>query len=328
MSKVKQTLEKFFRDHRIVFWYDDQGNLREEYEALALDDVEKIEIDNNEFSLKYRMIKEEPESKFLVYAPYLQPEDEENWLLDLLLAHRSFSADKTSLILTELELDTHFKELVGGHLKFFNAPARVKTLQAYLGDAETDESLTKKMIAVAIGSDVNVASIILRLLENEKHFAALQKLELDQDLWGVLAIAYGYRGENPSIEDFTYKLLQNHFYWTIDHTQSRLNREAMLFVKQWMDSKQYGKLYKEKAKYVAKELRVEESIEFLTYDILKECDTYEQCERSILSSLSWANSWARMWTLMKCIRSSQLVKIPAGMKHISISTRPSALPPD
>jgi len=285
MSKVKQTLEKFFESHRIVFWYDDSGNLKEEYEALELDDVQKVQIENNEFTLKYRMLKEEPKSKFLVYASYAQPEDEENWLLDLLLAHRSFSADKTSLILTELELDQRFKALVASHLKFFNAPTRVKALHAYRTDNETEESLKQKMLAVAIGSDVNMSSILLRLLEHEKHFATVQKLELDTDLWMLLERDYGYSSEKPSMEDFTYKLLQNHFYWSVDHSQSTLNREAMLFVKQWMDSKQYGKLYKEKANLVAQALHLEESIEALSCNVLKSCDTYEQCERSILSSL-------------------------------------------
>lgn len=285
MSKVKQTLEKFFEEQRIVFWYDDNGTLKEEYDALQLDGVEKVQIDNNEFTLKYRMLKEEPKSRFLVYAPYAQPEDEENWLLDLLLAHRSFSADKTSLILTDLGLDQQFKTLVAAHLKFFNAPARVKSLAAYLTDAETEESLMQKMIAVAINADVNTSSIVYRLLENGRHISTLQKLELDSDLWKLLEKIYAYSSEKPGMEDFTYKLLQNHFYWSVDHSRIPLNREAMLFVKQWMDSKKYGKLYKEKAGEVAEELRLEEGIETLSYETLKSCDTYEQCERAILSGL-------------------------------------------
>ena len=78
-DKITQTLTKLFDKHRIVFWYDNKQELRAEYESLTLENVEKIEINNNEFGIKYRILREEPEQKFLLYKEGKQPPDLENW---------------------------------------------------------------------------------------------------------------------------------------------------------------------------------------------------------------------------------------------------------
>lgn len=86
MNKIGQALERLFQRHRIVFWYDAKQELRHEYEALSLPDVQKIELEDNEFGVKHRVLKEEPDQKFLLYHEGKQPDDLDNWLLDVLLA--------------------------------------------------------------------------------------------------------------------------------------------------------------------------------------------------------------------------------------------------
>lgn len=68
MSDITKALKKLFKDkHRIVFWYDAKQELSSEYEALELAGVEKLELLNNEFALKYRILREQPNQKFLLY---------------------------------------------------------------------------------------------------------------------------------------------------------------------------------------------------------------------------------------------------------------------
>ena len=55
-----------FGKQRIVFWYDAQREFRAEFEFLMLPEVEKIELANNEFGVKYRVLREQPEQKFLL----------------------------------------------------------------------------------------------------------------------------------------------------------------------------------------------------------------------------------------------------------------------
>ena len=64
-NRITQALTKLFDKHRIVFWYDVKSELRGDYECLDLSGIEKIELTNNEFGIKYRVLREEPEQRFL-----------------------------------------------------------------------------------------------------------------------------------------------------------------------------------------------------------------------------------------------------------------------
>ncbi len=48
---IQQRLKTIFQTQRLVFWYDDNEALKNEFEAIDLDDVRKLEIDNNEFGI-------------------------------------------------------------------------------------------------------------------------------------------------------------------------------------------------------------------------------------------------------------------------------------
>ncbi|MEA3386349.1 MAG: BREX-1 system phosphatase PglZ type A, partial [Thermodesulfobacteriota bacterium] len=96
MSNIQEPLKKIFDRHRIVFWYDTDKELRADYEALDLPDVIKVELDNNEFGIKHRILRKEPKAKFLIYHEGEQPDDLNNWLLDVLLAQGEFRTDQAS----------------------------------------------------------------------------------------------------------------------------------------------------------------------------------------------------------------------------------------
>lgn len=57
-KRIKKALINLFEKHRIVFWYDGKKELRQDFETLDLEDVEKIELINNEFGVKYRILRE------------------------------------------------------------------------------------------------------------------------------------------------------------------------------------------------------------------------------------------------------------------------------
>ena len=54
-DSITDPLKRKFSKHRIIFWYDDDSSMRKEFDAVELDGVEKVEIDNNEFGLKYQV---------------------------------------------------------------------------------------------------------------------------------------------------------------------------------------------------------------------------------------------------------------------------------
>lgn len=111
MNEIAQTLTRLFERHRIVFWYDTRQELQAEYEAVSLPGVEKVILGDNQFGLKYRLLRQQPEQKFLLYHDGPRPENLENWLLDVQLAHTEFRADQTGLWLHELGLPGEFTQL-------------------------------------------------------------------------------------------------------------------------------------------------------------------------------------------------------------------------
>ena len=60
MEKISQALTRLFDKYRIVFWYDEKKELRGAFESLLLPGVESMEIKNNEFGVKYHILREKP----------------------------------------------------------------------------------------------------------------------------------------------------------------------------------------------------------------------------------------------------------------------------
>ena len=104
-AKILQALGNLFEKQRIVFWYDTRREFRADFESLELPGVEKIELANNEFGVKYRVLRELPEQKFLLFKDGPEPALLENWLLDVQLASGgTFRTDQVALWLAELGL--------------------------------------------------------------------------------------------------------------------------------------------------------------------------------------------------------------------------------
>jgi hypothetical protein len=140
-NRIGQALTKLPDRHRIVFWYDAKQALRDDFEALSLPDIEKLELIQNEYRIKYRILREHPDRKFLLYREGPQPEDLDNWLLDVQLAHGEFRTDQVAIWLSELALGPGFTDVAQTHTEFFQAGKRKDDLKKLL-TAVPDETLT------------------------------------------------------------------------------------------------------------------------------------------------------------------------------------------
>src|SRR5687767_11714816 len=141
MTQISQALTRLFDRHRIVFWTDAKQELRAEFDALALDGIEKIVLNNNQFSVKYRILRQEPEQRFLLYHAGPPPAPLDNWLLDVQLAHGEFRADQTALWLSELGLGIEFMQTIQPHIEFFQATKRRELLKNLLKPDDTPRQL-------------------------------------------------------------------------------------------------------------------------------------------------------------------------------------------
>ena len=80
-DRVQGALQTLFTDdrrwkhrgRRVAFWYDPQGEFREEAQTLDLDGVTVVTLADTPFALKRRVLLEEPQTNFLLYAPFPEP---------------------------------------------------------------------------------------------------------------------------------------------------------------------------------------------------------------------------------------------------------------
>ena len=132
MSRIKKALEKVFAKERIVFWYDPAQEFRGELLTLDVPEVTTVEVKNDELAIKHRVMRAEPNAKFLIYVPAPKPQPTDNWLLDLLLANYEFETDPATTYVAELGLEAELKPVVKEHLEFFKTKGRVEALKEVL----------------------------------------------------------------------------------------------------------------------------------------------------------------------------------------------------
>ncbi len=283
MSEIAKKLNTLFEEHSIIFWYDEKG-LKEEYDALEIG-ATKLYIDNNEFRIKHTVLTADKESKFLIYSDKREPEFRDNWLLDIQLRAYRFSADPASMVLNDLGIDITYKPFIENHIAFFGAKSRVEPLHKVLDTQDDEHTLALKMMATLLKCEVAIESIAIKLMYQPKHYDTLLKYNLQGYLWKNIKSKYRYDAEKPTLKDFGYKLLQNHFYSFVDRSKCELNKEAVLFVKSWMDSSANKESFKELSKNVADALSIAPQVQSCALGSMTECDTYEVCEQFVIKHL-------------------------------------------
>lgn len=293
-ERITQSLRRLFDKHRIVFWYDSKQELRDAFEAVELDGVLKLEIDNNEFGLKYHILREQPRKSFLLYKAGAQPDDLDNWLLDVQLAEGEFRTDQSALWLGELELPHEFSPLLEQHAFFFENAKRRHALKKQLHADDTLGVVRLKMLAVCAGGDPRIDSIIEQLLDalaSDKHEAMklLERCQLDTFFWQQLERHYAYVSDSPSLKDFVISLFGWAYYQTFGelkrHDLPALNGDALVFLKRWKDSRSYQESFEQHSHDCAAILKIEADLQQRGIRDLLELDEFELIEQKLVSAL-------------------------------------------
>lgn len=296
MTPTEKILLQKFETSRIVCWRDIKCELHGEFEALNLPGIEKIEVQNNEFSVIYRVLRGEPEKKFLIFTSGPTPVDSENWLLNLEVTYDIFQADQASLWLSELGLGYEFAALTDQHPQFFTSAKRRQALKKIIGTHDSENTIRMKMLAVTVGADRRLDWILEKLLqelaeENETKYAEIEKYNLSEFLWRKTAEHYGYHSKSPSVKDFVFRLYHACFQMSLSAdcpADIRLNDEALVFLKRFKDSRQYGNAFEKCSDMVAETLKniISEALAQHELNELSSLDVFKEIDGHILSSLA------------------------------------------
>ncbi|MFI3221514.1 MAG: BREX-1 system phosphatase PglZ type A, partial [Methylococcaceae bacterium] len=140
---------------RLLFWYDPEQSFEVALSGLVIPEVTVLNMSGlSIFETKKRIELDEPNSRFLLYFPYAEPEPDKDWFLDIRLYSEQFYADASSLLLNELGIQ---KMSLRSHIytrqDFFANKQRMTSLKRLVTENEDERSLDRKMLAVLVKAD-------------------------------------------------------------------------------------------------------------------------------------------------------------------------------
>ena len=288
-DRIKAGLERLFEEHRIVFWYDVARDMRIEYEDMDLPNVEKVEIVNNEFGLKYRILRQEPKQKFLVFHDGPAPEMAKNWLLDLYFACGVFKADKAAIWLADLGLPLQFEDVVRDHMEFYRAKSRIEALKQLITPSVTKTDVQRRMLAVCAGAEGALDTVIEELLseladERDDAIRLIERSGLTEFFWKQVENAYGYVSDAPDFEDFAITLFQSCYARALGD-DGKLNAEALLVFRRWKNNRLRAKAFETLSKKYQDILNISEDVQERDIKSLRVIDHFEEIDRQIIRTL-------------------------------------------
>ena len=288
-EQIKRTLLNKFENSRIVFWYDKDQQFKEDFANLKLDGVKKLTIGENEFALKYQIMKEEPNQKFLLYKPAEKPEDAQNWLLDVLLANDEFHAEQWALILAELGLGSEYSDITKEHAFFFNSKERKEKLKTLLGKSETLKQVRMKMLFVISKAEGDINSVVENLLHEyaigkNEMMNAITKSKLDGFLYDRMQEAYGYSSATPNVKDFIFNTFERSFANDMDSVENS-GTGAKIFLNQWKNDVRYAADFEKISNEAAEILKIEDAVYQKDYKTLVAADYFEAIDKRIIAAL-------------------------------------------
>lgn len=294
LASIEQHLRRrFFLDgQRLIFWNDAKNEYGSDLDQLDIPDVNIVRVENNECALKYRLLKREPRSRFLVYRAGPAPRDIDNWLLDLELANGVFTADRASLIMQELGLtETDHGDVIKSHLRFFDSAKRTQDLKARVAKSDDARTLQAKMVAILIGQKQHSLSEIWRtLLEQNSRgeISAIREIEkhgFSEFHWEGTRKIYGYESDSPSVDDFV--------LWLFGHAVNNFQSDvpnALRNIRIDFGNLRYDSRFREAygvlAQRVTQDLDYEQAILTVDFRELIHNDLFDVIDLKIISDLA------------------------------------------
>lgn len=290
-DRIAASLRQLFEEHRIVFWYDADRDMRAEFEAVDLPGVTKLEIANNEFGLKYRILRQDPMGRFLLFKDGPEPEMADNWLLDVQLASVVFKADQAAIWLAELGLPLQFENVVREHIEFFRAKTRVEALKRLMptSSSDTQTQMRIRMLAVCAGAEGGLDTVIEALLGElaqgrDDALRLMERSGLTDFFWKQIGQAYGYKPDEPDFEDFAIALFQS-AYARVLGEDGALNAEALLVFRRWKNNRHWAEAFETLSARYQELLKIPADLSTRDFRTLVGVDHFEEIDRQIIREI-------------------------------------------
>lgn len=286
---LKKNLINLFQKNRVVFWYDGKVEFEDDYKEFSLEGVKKLELTGeNDFKVKYEILRKNPQSKYLLYASFDEPKYEDNWLLDIQMANDIFRTDACAIYLSELNLPSQCFETVKKHEGFFKVEKRRNDLVRIQGYNSSPIELERAMMAASAGMEYyRVYEGAVKLIQEEfcrekkRIYDSLEASNLLPDVWKEFSSVYGYNGS--SIRDFVVFLYEGSYKraFNLDSNMSNEERMLMSSLKNMLSEEELAVI----SGYAYFELGMEMKLSSFSYKELLSFEDYKEIDAFIIKPL-------------------------------------------
>ncbi len=303
---LKQLLETPTRwaheGRKLIFWYDPEAAFEALFDELELAGAAKLKLNHTPFYTKYKLLIEEPNSNYVLYAAYPQPPDKENWLLDLELTGNYYSADQAAMI--QRDFGFYSKKLefyIRDHLAFFNSKRRYGQLQdmGLAKDCE-EHDLRLGMMSALVGLKLPDASLLIRRvlmaglneLDN-KVWQDLTKFFSEAEFWDVVKQSLNYASDKPSLRQLCICIAVTHMSrqlqsQTPDSLKAiELTRatQASVFMDSWLRDSEDSLTWQNLSIEIASDLGMQDIALELELSAYLEVETFKDFDEAFLRAM-------------------------------------------
>ncbi|MDR1382769.1 MAG: BREX-1 system phosphatase PglZ type A [Planctomycetaceae bacterium] len=312
ITQIIESLKTIFNEkkHRIVFWNDPEREFESEIDSLKLEGIELVHLEQvGHFALKIRIEISETQQKFLLYSTSKESDPDEDFLLDIRSFAYKFRADRSTIILNELNLSNQqLNSYLKSRQKFFDSKDRLDNLKKIITPNDNNSDIDRKMLAVTTKSGqhdfYNIARAVFQsyLIQNDINFETpsetwklIEKFSLSETFWKLSEQIFSFKDDNPTPEKLLIQLFVSDFVHCLNDSvpQPLVNlrlsvageHNAVTFFAQWRDSTSHAGHYNKLADYIAQKLNIVDIITRLPLEQLLETVTFSQIDDQILQEL-------------------------------------------
>lgn len=305
LTQITSALQDIFNDpledgelRKIVFWVDRDQEFIEDIQQFTLEDV-KIETltENNQFYMKYLLEEEDPTSNYLIYTN-LDLEIEHNWLADTVLYSKTFYADRISLILNDLRMDSSLRPVIKKYEKFFNNKERYRKFQAFQMDSYNEEMIEIAIMSVFCNLKTPDFEEVLKTVlmdtledENNKYLTQMEKFFDIDAFWKYAAEYYGYERETKSLKTlfihlavtaFSHSVKEEYLADIKDYIAVRNRTNALVFIDHWMHHKADYVVFNDYIELVEREIQLPQILLSIPIDEFKQAEIFPYIDKTII----------------------------------------------
>ena len=282
---------------RLVFWYDDDASYEDSIHDIVLADGAKLWIvtQDNWFETKLQIEVRDPESSYLLYAPFPRPGDRGNYLADIFYYSQHFYSDRLIQLMGELGIPASCQDEVKRFRKFWTAGNTEKFRKLGIEEMTKDKLQLGIMCVLAgvrtLSFDELLRKVVLAGTEENDILKKMQALQIEGVFWTLCEKNLGYKDSTPTIPELLCTMIITYMdtvaggyipdVWKT-FLSARQN-DAVVFVKNLMNNSETSAFYDEFARKMSQELNAAQMIRQISLDHILECDALEDFDENLLS---------------------------------------------